>query len=135
MVYMRPDSREYWIVTMPEKIILLVDNVHTRILGHYPHRAVDEATSFLMPGCWFTPAYKAKRWDGRVRLLNWKTSSFPTGLLKDVERILQHTNYEYNKKDQRNIPDPKSIRQIYQIPKVHRSISGLNGETETIVVG
>ena len=32
-----------------EQIILVVDNIYTQILGRYPHAAVDEATSFLMP--------------------------------------------------------------------------------------
>ncbi len=92
---------------MPEKIILVVDNVHTRILGRYPHQAVDEATSFLMPGCWFTLAYRAKRWDGKIRLLDRKTSSFPTGLLGDVEKILKHEGYYYI------IDDSNLIRKPY----------------------
>lgn len=121
---------------MKEQIILVVDNIHTRILGHYPHRAVDEATSFLMPGCWFTPAYKAKKWDGRIRLLNSRTSSFPTGLLGDVKKILTHEGCDSVVHDHRKHPASKIYSDSYfediklrdyQIKAIEQGLKKLRG--------
>ncbi len=96
-----------------EQITLVVDNIYTQILGRYPHAAVDEATSFLMPGAWFSPAYKAKRWDGRVRLLNRKAGTFPTGLLGDVKKVLKDEKCGGMILDHRQLPAPKIYQDSY----------------------
>ncbi len=96
-----------------EQIILVVDNIYTQILGRYPHAAVDEATSFLMPGAWFSPAYKAKKWDGRIRLLNRKAGTFPTGLLGDVRKVLAHEGCGGIVLDHRQLLPPKIYQDSY----------------------
>jgi hypothetical protein len=50
--------------------------------------------TFSVPGAKFTPAYKNKYWDGKIRLLNSMTGLLYGGLLNYVEEFCNSRNYD-----------------------------------------
>lgn len=67
---------------------LTVGNVLTTFArGEDRERAFLRAyLAFSDPRARFSPAYKAGHWDGKIRMFNERTSSFPTGLLPAVKK-------------------------------------------------
>lgn len=70
-------------------IKLIVDNRHVAIKGASMGaiRALEKATSYLVAGFMFSPAFRAKKWDGREHLLKFSSKNgyrAPVGLLKDI---------------------------------------------------
>jgi superfamily II DNA or RNA helicase len=72
---------------------LLINNSYSQIEGirdrKLQSRLID-LCGFRVEGCWFSPAYRSKSWDGKIRLMK-KTSKglrFPTGLIYDVLKAL-----------------------------------------------
>lgn len=78
------------------------DNVCTLLKGN-PSR-VTKALKYADPGARFTPAYRDGIWDGTVLFYDWKTRTFPTGLLPDVEDYLQSKRRAYKIKQKRREP-------------------------------
>ena len=60
-----------------------------------PHliRELQEAFSFDVEGASFSPAYRKKYWDGKIRLLSSSTQCLPAGLVYQLCRWLD--NHEY----------------------------------------
>ncbi len=55
-------------------------------------RELDAATAYKVAGHWFSPAFKAHRWDGRERLLAYSNRDghhVPAGLFLDVVSVLK----------------------------------------------
>jgi len=50
--------------------------------------------TFDVPGAKFTPAYRNKMWDGKIRLLNPMTCQLYAGLNRYVEEFCKSRNYE-----------------------------------------
>jgi superfamily II DNA or RNA helicase len=66
---------------------LLIEGIDPETL-----RDLEEATSYKVAGHWFSPAFKAHRWDGKERLLNYTRKDgyhVPAGLFLDVVRVLK----------------------------------------------
>lgn len=79
--------------TIPDDVdctIFIVGN-RARVTGTYPVKVVKEATSYMVEGYRFSPAYKRKVWDGRKHFLN-KGAEMPSGLVQTVVNAL----YKYN---------------------------------------
>lgn len=57
------------------------------------HELADQFT-FELPNARFTPSYKNKFWDGKVRLFSLKTKLFPMGLIPHMERWAAERDYE-----------------------------------------
>jgi hypothetical protein len=77
-------------------ITLNVDNRHVTIKGAPAAiiRRLEVITSYKVAGAHFSPAYQAKRWDGREHLLKYSKKHgyrFPTGLLKDAIKELKRS--------------------------------------------
>lgn len=53
-----------------------------------------EDFSFYVPGAHFTPKFKSRMWDGRIRLLNLRTQLIYFGLLSKVQAWLDERSYE-----------------------------------------
>lgn len=79
-------------------IKLEADNkyVYIRGAGRTTLRKLEKATSYLVAGFFFSPAFKNKRWDGREHLLKYKSGSgpesgyrVPLGLLEDLTAALE----------------------------------------------
>lgn len=51
--------------------------------------------TFEVPGARYTPAFKNKVWDGKIRLLNTMSQTLYGGLLPYVERFCREREYEF----------------------------------------
>jgi superfamily II DNA or RNA helicase len=49
--------------------------------------------TYMSPGYQYSPAYKRRHWDGKVRLLNMKTCTLYRGLLRYVENFAKQKGY------------------------------------------
>lgn len=65
---------------------------------------VTRALKFADTTAKFTPSYRDGSWDGTVLFYDWKTRTFPTGLLPDVEAYLQSKNRKYKIKSKKRKP-------------------------------
>jgi superfamily II DNA or RNA helicase len=52
--------------------------------------------TFAVPGAQFTPQYRAKLWDGKIRLLNVFTKELYVGLLSYVREFCKSNSYEFH---------------------------------------
>ena len=66
--------------------------LHVEAEVHVYYELADQFT-FDVPGASFSPAYKKKFWDGKIRLFNIKNSQIYVGLL---DRIIQFCKQEKN---------------------------------------
>ena len=53
-----------------------------------------EFFTFYADGYKWSPAYKNKMWDGRIRLLDSRDNTIPSGLLNDVLQFAKDRNYQ-----------------------------------------
>lgn len=61
---------------------------------------IQDKFSFMAPNYKFAPAYKDKRWDGRIRLLNLTTRCMYVGLYDAVRAFCEESGYEVAFEDQ-----------------------------------
>lgn len=82
--------------------------------------------SFMIPGYQFMPAYRNKRWDGRIYLYNRKTSEIYYGLLPKLEEFARKKNYflEYDKscegQDEFSLKEANDFIKKLKLPLVPR---------------
>ena len=62
---------------------------------HIYYELADQFT-FEVPGAKFSPAYKNKYWDGKIRLFNTQTKQIYVGLLDKVIQFCKDHNYTYD---------------------------------------
>ena len=62
---------------------------------HAYYELADQFT-FEVPGAKFSPAYKNKYWDGKIRLFNTQTKQIYVGLLDKVIQFCKDHNYTYD---------------------------------------
>jgi superfamily II DNA or RNA helicase len=75
-----------------------VDDVFIKV--HSDESTAKELTSFFTfksPNHQFIPAFRKRRWDGKIRLFNYASRTIYTGLLDYVEKFLTDRSYEYEK--------------------------------------
>jgi len=49
--------------------------------------------TFYVPGYQFTPAYKSRYWDGKIRLLDLRTMNIYRGLVPYIEKFCEERKY------------------------------------------
>jgi len=54
---------------------------------------MQETFSFFTKGYKFHPSFKARLWDGRIRLLNYRTGEIYSGLLSDIKKFAEESGY------------------------------------------
>jgi superfamily II DNA or RNA helicase len=86
-----------------ECTITILGNV-ARIDGTFPTSVVQGVTSYYSPGYQFTMQYRAKVWDGKVKLYRRATRTFPAGLVPDVAGALREFGAKVTVDDQRQCP-------------------------------
>ena len=62
---------------------------------------LSEYFTFFVPGFQFTPAYRNKIWDGRIRLYDLRTNLIYHGLLPYIESFCQERDYTFEYGDPR----------------------------------
>lgn len=74
----------------------------------FDYNLIDQACSFTVPNAKYSQAFKAGTWDGRYRLYNDDTHTFPTGLLPTVTDYLDLELYTY------------TLKYCYEPPRLHQ---------------
>ena len=69
-------------------------SLHVRAEPHVYYELADQFT-FEVPGAKFSPAYKKKFWDGKIRLFNTQTGEIYVGLLDRVVQFCKDHGYTY----------------------------------------
>ena len=68
--------------------------LHVKAEPHVYYELSDQFT-FEVPGAKFSPAYKKKYWDGKIRLFNTHTGEIYVGLLDKIIRFCDDHGYSY----------------------------------------
>lgn len=71
--------------------------------------------TFEVPGARFTPMYKAKMWDGKIRLYDIHRKTLLKGLYSYVLKFCERNEYEFkleNEVDTKTDEDPKKIEEF-----------------------
>lgn len=107
-----------------------VHDIHTRAKG-----VLDDVSSYLIAGAWFSPAYKRGQWDGRCRFMKYNRSrriyELPTGLLDRATRALDEANVRYDLEDQRTILFPPEA-QCKLAPDIDLSVGKWDYQAEVL---
>ena len=75
---------------------------------HVYYELADQFT-FEVPGAQFSPAYKKKFWDGKIRLFNTQNGQIYVGLLDRVIQFCKDHGYTYEFKDNKHYGTPFEI--------------------------
>lgn len=74
-----------------------INEVHIRVDGDEGVLyELSDLFTFEVPGARFSPAYKRKVWDGKIRLFNIKKKTIYAGLRQTIINYLEENGYEYN---------------------------------------
>jgi superfamily II DNA or RNA helicase len=86
-----------WAAEAPLRVELGV--LEGRLVGRAPLEAIDEVTSYEVPGAEYSELFKQGRWDGRRHLFNRQTQTFPAGLWQRVRAELEKAEVNYELAD------------------------------------
>jgi len=91
-------------VAYDKSCTIVIEGADARIEGFVPWNVVVDATSYLSPGYQFSPRYRMKQWDGRIRLFRLSKKTFPAGLTQDVKKALEETGVKVRLDERRKMP-------------------------------
>lgn len=75
--------------------LIKVNEVYLRVVSEASViQELSEHLTFMVPGAKFSPAYKNKFWDGKIRLLNSLTGLTYAGLVKEISEFAASRNYD-----------------------------------------
>ena len=75
---------------------------------HVYYELADQFT-FEVPGAQFSPAYKKKFWDGKIRLFNTQNGQIYVGLLDKIIQFCKDHGYTYEFKDNKHYGTPFEV--------------------------
>jgi len=82
---------------MTDVIIEKLDEIYIKIrCEHHIAQEMSDYFTFEVPGARFSPAYKNKFWDGKIRLLNIRTNTIYRGLIDRVRGFCDTMRYTYS---------------------------------------
>jgi superfamily II DNA or RNA helicase len=92
-------------------VIISKKNEIEIVLECEPHVLMElqEAFSFDVEGASFSPAYRKKYWDGKIRLLSTHTKTLPAGLTYQLCRWLDRHNYSWEFQDNKFYGTPYEL--------------------------
>jgi len=82
-----------------------IDDVYIKV--HSDESTAKELSNFFtfkVPNHEFVPAFRKKRWDGKIRLFNYASRTIYAGLLDHVEVFMKDRGYEYEKTNFNLVP-------------------------------
>lgn len=82
---------------MADKVVISnVNEVYVQVFCHegIAHE-LREYFTFFIPGYQFTPQYRSKLWDGRIRLFDLRTSKIYRGLVPYVAKFCEERGYDW----------------------------------------
>jgi superfamily II DNA or RNA helicase len=82
---------------VPDKIIVTKkDEVYAKIICEkHVAKELSEYFTFMVPGHQFTPAFRNRIWDGKIRLFNLSTSQIYLGLMSYLQNFCNEREYEF----------------------------------------
>lgn len=100
-----------------------INNVHLRVYTD-PGVAqeISEFFTFEMPGARFTPQYRAKIWDGKIRMYDLHRKTLYVGLLNYLQNFADRNEYqiEYaNEINDRDSIDPSKLKEFLNWLNLH----------------
>ena len=89
------------------------NEVYLQLSGdiHILYELADRFT-FDVPGAQFSPAYKKRYWDGKIRLMNVQNGEIYVGLLDKVIAFLNKHEYSYSFIDNKHYGMPFEINEM-----------------------
>ena len=82
--------------------------LHVEAEIHVYYELADQFT-FDVPGASFSPAYKKKFWDGKIRLFNIQNGQIYVGLLDKIVQFCKDHGYTYEFKDNKHYGTPFEV--------------------------
>jgi len=82
--------------------------LHVEAEIHVYYELADQFT-FEVPGAQFSPAYKKKFWDGKIRLFNTQNGQIYVGLLDRVIQFCKDREYTYEFRDNKRYGTPFEV--------------------------
>jgi superfamily II DNA or RNA helicase len=67
--------------------------------------------TFYVPGYQFTPAFKARYWDGKIRLLDLRTMAIYHGLVPYIEKFCKERDYKIEIDSEITVTDNYSLKE------------------------
>jgi superfamily II DNA or RNA helicase len=67
--------------------------------------------TFFVPGYQFTPQYKSRIWDGKIRLADLRSFTIYRGLIPYIEKFAKERSYELDIQDNLNVGDELSLKE------------------------
>ena len=103
-------------------IISKKDEVYAKIrCEKYIAQELSEHFTFMVPNYKFAPAYRAKKWDGKIRLFHLNTNQIYLGLLPYVEEFCKDRDYTFEYDATR--PDLEDEFSLYHTTKFIDSLN------------
>ena len=84
--------------------------LHVDAEVHIYYELADQFT-FDVPGASFSPAYKKKFWDGKIRLFSTQTGDIYVGLLDRIIQFCKDHGYTYEFKDSKHYGTPFEVNE------------------------
>jgi superfamily II DNA or RNA helicase len=82
-------------------VVEKVDNIYVQV--HAEDSILQEMSEFFTfstPGYQFSPAFKSRHWDGKIRLLNLRTKQIYAGLVGYIKTFCKQHNYTFEVLDE-----------------------------------
>ena len=82
--------------TVQDKLVITKrDEVYAKIeCERHLAKELSEYFTFFVPGYQFTPAFRNRIWDGKIRLFDLRSNTIYLGLLSYIETFAQERGYE-----------------------------------------
>lgn len=95
---------------MTDIVVSKVNEVYVKIVcERHIARELSEYFTFYVPGHEFTPAFRNRIWDGKIRLYNLTQSQLYLGLLKYFEEFCDDRGYTFEYKDNLDCEDQFTV--------------------------
>lgn len=104
---------------MTDVVIEKFSNVYARVEADAAIlQEMSEFFTFTAPGHQFSPAFRKKHWDGKIRLLNLRTNQIYLGLVKYIKEFCKMSGYTYEYLDQEEVCliDTKNLAKSLLLP-------------------
>jgi ATP-dependent helicase YprA (DUF1998 family) len=75
-------------------------------------REMSEFFTFSTPGYQFSPAFRNKYWDGKIRLLNTNTKQIYVGLVPYIKKFCKDSNYGFEYLDEEKDVHPIDTKNL-----------------------
>ena len=101
-------------------VVEQIDNIYVQV--HAEDSILQEMSDFFTfstPGYQFSPAFKSRHWDGKIRLLNLRTRQIYVGLIAYIKAFCKQRNYtiEVLDEDKEVYPiDTKNLASALSLP-------------------